>query len=155
VDSTEILQRKNPPVRQAKKELQREIDELQEMLNTVRYKTNNHKYKPRIAYLLVNTKPQSKMFEREGKGENPSFVNPQPGAVTFEPLARDSYRELHLASVEVRERRCSPVCYRIGYENWEHELALLAELTCNQCHAYFNWRAQFVCPPCCRKPINW
>jgi hypothetical protein len=44
-----------------------------------------------------------------------------------------------LASVEIREGRCSPVCYRIGYENWEHELGLLAELTYNQCYAYFNW----------------
>jgi hypothetical protein len=49
---------------QAKKTLEMEIDGLKEMLNTVRNKTNSPKYEPRIAYLLVNTKPQSKMFER-------------------------------------------------------------------------------------------
>jgi aubergine-like protein len=57
----------------------------------------------------------------------------------FEQLSLEGMKEFHLASVAVREGRCSPVAFKVGYENYNSQLDAIAELTYNQCYCYFNW----------------
>ena len=42
--------------------------------------------------------------------------------------------------MEVRQGSCTPVEFKIGYENSNKiSLDAIAELTYNQCHCYYNW----------------
>jgi hypothetical protein len=54
----------------------------------VRVKTKNPDYNPNIKYLLVNKKPNSRVFERGGSAKEASFENPLPGSVIFEDLSK-------------------------------------------------------------------
>lgn len=71
-------------------------------------KTKNPKYNPNITYLLVNKKPNSRIYEKEGSGKNATFYNPTPGSVIFDDLSKE-YRAFHLASVAVNQGSCTPV----------------------------------------------
>lgn len=57
-----IIYREGLNETQAKKELEKEVHGLYEMLATVRQRISDPHYEPRIAYILVNTRPQSKIF---------------------------------------------------------------------------------------------
>lgn len=124
---------------QARHQFEIEVQGLLETINVVRTKTKNPGYSPNIEYLLVNKKPNSRIFERSGSGKENSYENPLPGSVIFEELSKDGYREFHLASVEVRSGSCTPVEFKIGYENNKLPLDAIAELTYNQCYCYYNW----------------
>jgi hypothetical protein len=45
-----------------------------------------------------------------------SYYNPEPGSIIFEELSQ-GHKEFHLASATVREGTCTPVSFKIGYEN--------------------------------------
>ena len=51
--------------------------------------------------MIVNKKPNSRMFEGEKRGKNLLFENPEPGSIIFEDLS-EGYKEFHLASAFVR-----------------------------------------------------
>lgn len=108
-------------------------------------KTKNPNYLPKISYLLVNRTPNSKFFEIDGRNKN-TYINPESGSVIFEDLSKDGMKQFHLASAYVREGSCNPVEYKVGYENFNHPLDSLAELTFNQCFAYFNWAGAVKVP---------
>lgn len=95
---------------------------------------------------MVNKKPNSRIYEREGSGKNAEYFNPIPGSVIFEPLSAEHAKEFHMASVSVREGRCSPVSYKVSYENYPSSLEALSELTYNQCYNYFNWSGSVRVP---------
>jgi aubergine-like protein len=126
---------------QARHQFEFEVQGLLDTINVVRVKTKNPNYNPSIAYLLVNKKPNSRIYEREGSGKTANYENPAPGSVIFEDLSKDGYREFHLASVLVNQGSCTPVEFKIGYESKDKMVPLdaLAELTYNQCYCYFNW----------------
>ena len=85
-------------------------------MEKVKKKAKQPDYNPVIVYLLVNKKPKSRVFEGEGKGKNFSYSNPEPGSIIFDDLSQ-GFKEFHLASVVVREGTCTPVSFKIGYEN--------------------------------------
>ena len=115
---------------------------MQGLLDTMKIVQRNAKipnYEPRVVYLLVNKRTNSRIYEKEGNGKNSSYINPSPGSIMFEQLSQEGTKEFHLASVSVREGRCSPVSFKVGYENYNSQLDSIAELTYNQCYSYFNW----------------
>ena len=50
-------------------------------------KAKKPNYKPIILYILVNKKPNSRIYEGSGKGKKLAFDNPEPGSVIFEELS--------------------------------------------------------------------
>lgn len=96
--------------------------------------------------MLTNKKTNSRIFEGEGKGKNIEFFNPQPGSIIFEDLSQ-GYKEFHLASASVREGTCTPVSFKVGYENKpEFPFEAISELTYNQCYSYYNWTGSVRVP---------
>lgn len=75
-----------------------------------------------------------------------SFFNPDPGSIIFEDLSQ-GFKEFHLASATVREGTCTPVSFKVGYENKpDFPLDAVSELTYNQTYAYFNWTGSVRVP---------
>ena len=75
-----------------------------------------------------------------------SYFNPEPGSIIFEDLSQ-GHKEFHLASATVREGTCTPVSFKIGYENKEDfPLEAISELTYNQCYCYYNWTGSVRVP---------
>jgi len=51
-----------------------------------------------------------------------------------------------LASVSVNQGSCTPVSFKIAYENEAIPLEALSELTYNQCYSYYNWSGSVRIP---------
>ena len=131
---------------QARHRMEEEIIGMHQTIEKVRAKTKQPEYKPTIVYILVNKKPNSRIFEGDNKGKNQSFCNPEPGSIIFEDLSQ-GFKEFHLASATVREGTCTPVSFKIGYENNpDFPLDAIAELTYNQTYCYYNWTGSVRVP---------
>ena len=61
---------------QAKFQSEFEIKGILEAVEKVRVKAKQPNYKPAIIYILVNKRPNSRIYEGEVKGKNISFYNP-------------------------------------------------------------------------------
>lgn len=131
---------------QAKFQMEFEVNGLKETIEKVRIKTKQPNYDPTILYILVNKKPKSRIFEGTGRGKNINYSNPEPGSIIFEDLSQ-GYKEFHLASAVVREGTCTPVSFKVAYENRpEFPLEAISELTYNQTYGYFNWTGSVRVP---------
>ena len=131
---------------QAKIQLELELDGLESTIEKVKAKAKKPNYKPVIVYILVNKKPNSRIFEGQKQGKNLAFQNPEPGSIIFEELS-EGYKEFHLASASVREGTCTPVSFKIAYETHENfPLEAIADLTYNQTYGYFNWTGSVRVP---------
>lgn len=131
---------------QAKFQMEFEVNGLKETIEKVRIKTKQPNYDPTILYILVNKKPKSRIFEGTGRGKNINYSNPEPGSIIFEDLSQ-GYKEFHLASAVVREGTCTPVSFKVAYENRpEFPLEAVSELTYNQTYGYFNWTGSVRVP---------
>ena len=131
---------------QAKFQFEFEVQGLIKTIEKVRTMTKQPNYNPTIIYLLVNKKTSSRIFEGKGKGKNIDYSNPDPGSVIFEDLST-GYKEFHLASAEVREGTCTPVAFKVGYENNPNfPFEAIADLTYNQCYCYYNWTGSVRVP---------
>jgi aubergine-like protein len=65
--------------------------------------------------------------------------------VIFEDLSK-GYKEFHLASVSVREGTCTPVSFKVGFENKDSPIEAIAEITYNQTYCYYNWTGSVRVP---------
>jgi hypothetical protein len=61
---------------QAKFQSEFEIQGMIEAIDKVRVKSKIANYNPTIIYILVNKKPNSRIYEGEVKGKNINFYNP-------------------------------------------------------------------------------
>lgn len=68
---------------QARHQFEIEVQGLLNTIEVVKQKTKTPDYKPNIEYLLVNKKPNSRIFEKSGKGKESEYLNPLPGSVIF------------------------------------------------------------------------
>jgi hypothetical protein len=68
---------------QARIQFELEVQGLLDTIEVVKEKAKKPNYKPTILYLLVNKKPNSRIFEGEGKGKTLNYSNPEPGSVIF------------------------------------------------------------------------
>ena len=127
---------------QARRAFEGEIDGLNMALEKIRKKSKVADYEPKITYVLVNKKPNERMYEGKGKED----INPEAGSIIFEDLSRDSFKEFHLASVQVNLGSCTPVSFKVGYETYETPMDALAEMTYNQCYGYWNWQGPVRVP---------
>ena len=99
-------------------------------------------YEPKITYVLVNKKPNERMYRQNGK----EYLNPEAGSIIFEDLSRDYNKEFHLASVQVNLGSCTPVSFKVGFETYDTPMDALAEMTYNQCYGYWNWQGPVRVP---------
>ena len=75
-----------------------------------------------------------------------NFDNPEPGSIIFEELSQ-GFKEFYLASATVREGTCTPVSFKVAYENDpEFPFDAISELTYNQTYGYFNWTGSVRVP---------
>ena len=58
---------------QAKIQLELELDGLESTIEKVKAKAKKPNYKPVIVYILVNKKPNSRIFEGQKQGKNLAF----------------------------------------------------------------------------------
>lgn len=100
---------------QAKSQFEVEIEGLRLAIDIIRKKSKNLDYDPKITYVLVNKKPNERMYEGEGKGKEMNYYNPEAGSIIFENLSRDNFKEFHLSSVEVTLGTNTPVSFKVGY----------------------------------------
>ena len=73
---------------QARFQFEFEVQGLLDTIKLVKEKTKQPNYNPVIVYLLVNKKPNSRIFEGVVKGKNIDYSNPDPGSVIFEDLSQ-------------------------------------------------------------------
>lgn len=131
---------------QARTQAEAEIQGLLNTIETVKKKAKQDNYSPVISYILVNKKPNSRIFEAEKDRGDLKYYNPDPGSVIFEDLSQ-GFKEFHLASATVREGTCTPVSFKVLYENDEEfPLEAICELTYNQCYCYYNWTGSVRVP---------
>ena len=86
-------------------------------------------------YILVNTKPTLKFFEKTNEG----YINPNSGLLIFDDITNKNYFEFYLQPQNVNQGSATPSCFHVAYGDLDCP-AMIPKLTFDWCHIYINWQ---------------
>lgn len=103
--------------------------------------TNFQGYSPKLAYVIVNKKTNTKLFSYGPGG----YTNPQPGTLISSMILPDE-QSFYLISHYVAQGMASPTLYRIIDNDGNLDLMTIARLAFKLCYMYYNWSGGIKIP---------
>ena len=93
-------------------------------------------------YILVNTKPTFKFFEKE---ENSTYKNPKSGLLVLDGIVNRNFFEFYIQPQEVTKGSATPTCFHVAYGNLNYP-EMIPKFTFDLCHLYSNWQGSIRIP---------
>jgi PAZ domain./Piwi domain. len=127
-----------------------EIDQYQQIVDTIMTTLPSCSYAPKITAIIVQKRINTKIFQLLSAGERPNLANAPSGSVLDHTVTRKTLSDFFLVSQHVRQGTVTPSHYIVLRNDNNVKVDHLQRLSYKLCHLYYNWPGTIRVPAVCQ-----